>query len=221
MQCTNTKTQTCYLVHCVTVLLATSLMLYAHKPSLLGATPDTAARLLGGSGRARQVWDVLREGGDPFAEPELLGIKARRALLEGFSPPTHRVVATSVAPCGTTKLLVSLPRRPTRGVAVDNELKTENEVETVIIPQKDFSTLCVSSQVGCRQACSFCATGTMGLLANLRSEDILAQLHVAQAAIREHGLPPLRNVVYMGMGEWSSQLRTPTPTLIQASQLTT
>ena len=76
----------------------------------------------------------------------------------------------------------------------------------MIIPQGSFSTLCVSSQVGCRQACSFCATGTMGLLRSLKGEEILAQVHAAMAAVKRHDMPPLRNVVFMGMGEPADNL---------------
>ncbi|NJK89685.1 MAG: radical SAM protein [Myxococcales bacterium] len=56
-------------------------------------------------------------------------------------------------------------------------------------------------QVGCRRACGFCATGTMGLQANLRWTEILAQVEVARALAEVLSLPPLRNVVFMGMGE--------------------
>jgi 23S rRNA (adenine2503-C2)-methyltransferase len=154
---------------------------------LLGVAPSAAGGLLGGSGRAKLVWEVLREGRDPFDEGSGLGQNTRAALHEHFSPPAHEMLATSVSECGTRKLLLRLPRG--------------DEVETVIIPHRGFSTLCVSSQVGCRQGCTFCATGTMGLLRSLTADEILLQLHAASAAVREHGMPPLRNVVFMGMGE--------------------
>ena len=113
-------------------------------------------------------------------------------------PPAYRVIKSTVSECGTHKLLLDLDASST---------SSNHEVETVIIPQASFSTLCVSSQVGCRQACSFCATGTMGLLHSLGPEDILAQLHAASACVREAGLPPIRNVVYMGMGEPADNLK--------------
>lgn len=72
----------------------------------------------------------------------------------------------------------------------------------VMIPRADqYTTLCVSSQVGCRRACSFCATGTMGLQRSLTNEEILEQVHLALRVGREQAMPPLRNVVFMGMGE--------------------
>jgi len=78
------------------------------------------------------------------------------------------------------------------------------EVETVIIPWTgNRSTLCMSTQVGCRQACTFCATGRMGLVRSLTSDEILAQLYWAKKVCRVRGLPPVSNVVMMGMGESS------------------
>ena len=53
------------------------------------------------------------------------------------------------------------------------------------------ATLCVSSQVGCAMGCTFCATGTMGLLADLTSAEIVEQLVHARAQT------PIRNVVFM------------------------
>ena len=114
---------------------------------------------------------------------------------------------------GTTKLLLRL---------VDGF-----EVETVLIPfwsnnknddternkDKGRTTVCISSQVGCRQGCTFCATGKMGKLRSLTTDEILAQMFFAQKIVRlsctnnevypMNGieLPPISNVVFMGMGE--------------------
>ncbi len=75
------------------------------------------------------------------------------------------------------------------------------KVETVMIPGDERSTACISVQVGCRRACRFCATGRMGLRANLESGEIVAQVAVAARMAYAAGAPPLRNVVLMGMGE--------------------
>jgi 23S rRNA (adenine2503-C2)-methyltransferase len=96
----------------------------------------------------------------------------------------------STSPDGTTKLLL--------------QLKQDGlEIETVIIPWDDRkkSTLCVSSQVGCRQACTFCSTGRMGKLRSLSSDEILAQMYWANKICRLKTIYPIDNVVYMGMGE--------------------
>jgi len=138
----------------------------AQAPSLLSLTPDAAAPVIGGTGRAKLVWDLVRNGEDPFGEvgAEHLPATTHRALRAAFTAPTHSVVAESASSDGTRKLLLALP--------------AGGDVETVVIPHSSgaFSTLCVSSQVGCRQACSFCATGTMGLLRSLGPEEICSQV---------------------------------------------
>jgi 23S rRNA (adenine2503-C2)-methyltransferase len=68
-------------------------------------------------------------------------------------------------------------------------------VESVYIPSKDRSTLCVSSQVGCRMNCLFCMTGKQGFSAQLTANEILNQIQ----SVPESG--KLTNIVFMGMGE--------------------
>ncbi|MDZ4723868.1 MAG: 23S rRNA (adenine(2503)-C(2))-methyltransferase RlmN [candidate division Zixibacteria bacterium] len=77
-------------------------------------------------------------------------------------------------------------------------LSDGNPVETVLIPDGDRRTACVSSQSGCALACRFCATGTMGLLRNLTVGEILWQLIYLRQV---HGDEAFSNVVFMGMGE--------------------
>ena len=167
---------------------------------LLGVSPDAMAPLIGGSGRAKMVWDILRDGADPFASEAPVGKKLRAALEASFSRDfQYTVSASTVSPCGTRKLLLQLERG--------------DAVETVVIPHGAFSTLCVSSQVGCRQACSFCATGTMGLLRSLRTEEILAQVHAAKATAARTGMPRIRNLVFMGMGEPADNLECVAPAI--------
>ncbi|MGA6927515.1 MAG: 23S rRNA (adenine(2503)-C(2))-methyltransferase RlmN [Desulfosarcina sp.] len=71
------------------------------------------------------------------------------------------------------------------------------EVESVVIPMFRRYTLCVSSQVGCRMGCRFCETGRMGLLRDLTASEIVGQLFTARHQLGY----PIRNVVFMGMGE--------------------
>jgi 23S rRNA (adenine2503-C2)-methyltransferase len=72
-------------------------------------------------------------------------------------------------------------------------------VESVLIPDDDRLTLCLSTQVGCTLDCGFCLTGTMGLQRNLRVAEILAQVLTAQDHCSED--TPITNLVFMGMGE--------------------
>lgn len=72
-------------------------------------------------------------------------------------------------------------------------------VESVYIPDKERATLCVSSQVGCKMNCYFCATGKMGFKAQLTAAQIMNQILSVGAIHGDRG--DLTNVVFMGMGE--------------------
>ena len=78
-----------------------------------------------------------------------------------------------------------------------------NAVETVFIPEDDRGTLCISSQVGCALACTFCSTGRQGFNRNLSVSEIIGQLWVANKALGHapKGERIISNVVMMGMGE--------------------
>ena len=79
-------------------------------------------------------------------------------------------------------------------------------IECVLIRMAKHSSLCVSSQVGCKQACSFCATGKLGEIRNLTTHEILAQVWLAQRQARTLNWPRVRNLVFMGMGEPANNL---------------
>jgi 23S rRNA (adenine2503-C2)-methyltransferase len=70
-------------------------------------------------------------------------------------------------------------------------------IESVIIPAHGRTTLCVSSQVGCRMGCRFCLTGGMGFVRNLTPEEMVWQVHAARFRLCRR----IDNVVFMGMGE--------------------
>ncbi|OJT17674.1 23S rRNA (adenine(2503)-C(2))-methyltransferase [Archangium sp. Cb G35] len=78
-------------------------------------------------------------------------------------------------------------------------------IESVYMPSEDRKTLCVSTQVGCAMACTFCMTGTLGLKRNLTPGEIVAQVHAVNREVRKleklETYRPLSNLVFMGMGE--------------------
>lgn len=146
---------------------------------------------------------LFRAGGDLDATAlAAAGLPRERAreLCAAFTASASRVVETRDSAGGGRKLLV--------------ELGSGERVETVLIRHEHRSsgtarhTLCVSSQVGCTRRCTFCATGAMGLRAQLSSAQIVEQAWLARQLIA-HGAAapggaeeaPLRNVVFMGMGE--------------------
>jgi 23S rRNA (adenine2503-C2)-methyltransferase len=80
-------------------------------------------------------------------------------------------------------------------------LSDGNIVEAVLIRQAGRDTVCLSSQVGCARGCVFCETGRLGLVRNLRADEIVAQYAIAADHARKRKRPQPQNVVFMGMGE--------------------
>jgi 23S rRNA (adenine2503-C2)-methyltransferase len=112
--------------------------------------------------------------------------KSRKILAENFSQ-NPLVVPVTVTKAGdrTKKILWSL--------------SDSQKIESVLIPEKDHITLCLSTQVGCRMGCRFCRTGSLGFSRNLTAGEILAQIIEARKLL-EPG-ENLTNLVFMGMGE--------------------
>ena len=76
------------------------------------------------------------------------------------------------------------------------------KIEAVMIPDKERATLCVSSQIGCRMNCYFCATGRNGFAGNLTAAQILNQILAVGSEVRSGSEDDdLTNIVFMGMGE--------------------
>ncbi len=78
------------------------------------------------------------------------------------------------------------------------ETKEGYKIESVVIPEKKRTTLCISTQVGCPLDCKFCATGLMGYKRNLTAGEIFDQFKFASKDYKES---EITNIVYMGMGE--------------------
>ncbi len=110
-----------------------------------------------------------------------LSAKGRELLKQSFCVGRYAPIKVSEATDGTKKYLF--------------ETSGGNTIESAYIPDEDRATLCVSSQVGCRMGCTFCATGRMGLKASLTTNEILNQV----ASLPE--FDRLTNLVFMGMGE--------------------
>jgi 23S rRNA (adenine2503-C2)-methyltransferase len=136
--------------------------------------------------RARPIllW-VHRRNATSFESMTDLSLELRAELAKHFSVHRTTVRTSHTSPDGTTKHLIGL---------TDGDV-----IETVLIPEEDRRTVCVSTQVGCPVKCVFCASGLNGLKRNLTSGEIAEQvLHVKRAmGPDEH----LSNVVIMGIGE--------------------
>lgn len=122
----------------------------------------------------------------------------RERLAERLEIRVPRVVFEQTARDGTRKWLL--------------ELDGANAVETVLIPEARRDTLCVSSQVGCALACSFCSTGVQGFNRNLSVAEIIGQLWFVNGILRESDPHrAISNVVFMGMGEPLLNMRSVIP----------
>ena len=86
-------------------------------------------------------------------------------------------------------------------------LEDGSSIESVLIPEEDRATLCVSTQVGCAMGCRFCLTGTFKLKRNLTCAEIVNQICAVQGSDR------ITNVVLMGMGEPLANLDNVIPAL--------
>lgn len=87
-------------------------------------------------------------------------------------------------------------------------LEDGESIESVLIPDEDRHTLCISSQVGCAMSCGFCLTGGIGFKRNLKAHEIVDQIIAVSRFIKGDSgrgtLSPFRsitNIVFMGMGE--------------------
>lgn len=135
--------------------------------------------------RLRQVYAALtgslvRDWEEATALPKGL----RDALAEEIPAATLELERTFEATDGTRKYLFYT--------------NDGHAIETVLIPEKERRTVCISTQIGCPMACTFCATGLLGIKRNLKAREIAEQVFVAA---RDVAPERISNVVVMGMGE--------------------
>jgi|SRR5690554_701280 len=111
----------------------------------------------------------------------------RQSLAEKYRITESIIVSSRETGEGTVKLLIQYPDGA--------------KIETVIMGYRDWSSACLSTQVGCAMGCTFCATGPMGIQRNLTTEEMVEQLWHCHRYAVEHSLKPVRNMVLMGIGE--------------------
>jgi 23S rRNA (adenine2503-C2)-methyltransferase len=159
-------------------------------PALTDLSDDDLQRVVVDAGgkpfQARQVahW-LYRHGAADYAAMKNVPQRLRDALAAAYTPFGSHVGKSDLASDGTEKLLVTL---------ADGD-----NVECVIIPDGERTTLCISTQVGCPVRCVFCASGMFGVRRNLSAGEIVEQ--VLHARSRLPADRKLTNLVVMGMGE--------------------
>lgn len=132
--------------------------------------------------RGRQLFRWINQVGEnDFEKMTDLSKNFRKELSEKCVLPKVEVAETQPSNDGTVKYLV--------------KLEDASLVESVFIPTEDRNTLCVSTQVGCKMACAFCATGYMKFGRNLKAWEIVDQYLSVPFPDK------VTNIVFMGMGE--------------------
>ena len=138
--------------------------------------------------RAAQIWQGLyRNGWTEIDEFSNLPKSLRKSLAKRFILGSMRLEKELSSQDGSTRKFLF---RLVDGMAI----------ETVLMSYTDRQTVCISSQVGCAIGCNFCATGNMGYSRNLTKGEIIEQVLLTSAILRDEN-KTLTNVVLMGMGE--------------------
>ena len=141
--------------------------------------------------RAQQVIKWIHQAGvDNFDEMTNLSVALRERLKEIAEVRAPEIVSQQDSKDGTRKWLI--------------RVSGGSLVETVLIPDGQRGTLCVSSQVGCSLDCSFCSTGKQGFQRDLTAAEIIGQVWLAiqsYQAFEANNGRIVTNVVMMGMGE--------------------
>ncbi len=163
---------------------------HTHRPDLAGLERPAMEAALAARGcepfRARQIFRwIHRQGASDVEDMTNLPKALRATLASAFTLTTPAIVARQRSIDGTQKFLL--------------ELADGRRIESVFIPDTPAMTFCVSTQVGCAMACSFCLTGRMGLARNLTAAEIVGQVRVLADAL--HMRDRTFNIVLMGMGE--------------------
>lgn len=160
------------------------------KPNILNLTKEELALWFEGQNikayRAGQVLKWLhRHQTDNFDEMTNLSKVHRQLLAQNFDIRRLQLDEVVKSIDGSKKYLF--------------KLDDGRHIESVLMPERDHDTLCVSTQVGCAQGCQFCLTGSGGLERNLELAEIISQV---RDILNEKSRPqPLTNIVFMGMGE--------------------
>mgnify|MGYP000038223311 CR=1 FL=1 len=136
--------------------------------------------------RADQIFYWLyQKKAESFSEMHNIGWETRKIMEENFWISSLEKAETQQSQDGSIKYRLLL----------DDGLS----IESVFMPHTSHNTVCVSSQVGCGMGCDFCMTGTMGLVRNLKTAEIIDQVLTVWNDQPEG--KNIRNIVFMGMGE--------------------
>ncbi len=137
--------------------------------------------------RAGQIFEwIYQKQVKHFSQMTNLSSHLQKRLQSDFVFFEPKVGEKQISSDGTTKILFDLN---------DNE-----KIETVLIPVKSRTTVCISTQAGCKFGCKFCASGIGGWKRNLSVAEIMNQVLYVKEEAQKHD-NPLSHIVFMGVGE--------------------
>lgn len=134
--------------------------------------------------RAQQVYEwIYKENVTSFEEMTNLSKELREKLKENYTLCCYKILKKQVSKDGTIKYLF--------------DILDGNAIETVRMEYKHGFTLCVTSQVGCKMGCKFCASTGIAFVRSLTAGEIIEQI----LAVQRDTNTRISNIVFMGIGE--------------------
>jgi len=133
--------------------------------------------------RAEQVFTFIHKGVKSFEDMTNLSLELRKKLKSRFTLCVYDIITKLESSDGTKKYLF--------------DIKDGNAIETVLMEYKHGKSICVSTQVGCKMGCTFCASTGIPFVRNLSAGEIVEQILAVQ---REQDIKA-SNIVFMGIGE--------------------
>lgn len=133
--------------------------------------------------RAKQIFKWIHTGVRDFDSMTDISVELREILKSKFDLCIYNIIDKQVSKDGSVKYLFELPDK--------------NTIECVVMKYKYGNSICVSTQVGCKMGCNFCASSKVNFIRSLTPGEIVEQVLCATHDLEER----ISNVVYMGIGE--------------------
>ena len=134
--------------------------------------------------RAEQIFKwIYQEKVKEFSEMTNISLELRKKLEENYTMCNFKIIKKQESKDGTIKYLF--------------DVLDGNAIETVLMRYHHGNTVCVSSQIGCKMGCKFCASTGIAFIRNLTSGEIVEQILAVEQDTKER----ISNVVFMGIGE--------------------
>jgi 23S rRNA (adenine2503-C2)-methyltransferase len=172
--------------------------------SFFGFTLTGLEKAIGATGkekyRAKQLYKwIYNQGVFDFDEMTNIPKGLRQIFKDMFSTDLLQIKEALASKDGSKKFAFSV--------------EDGHVIESILMPEKDRNTLCISTQIGCRMGCRFCVTGRIGFKRNLAVHEIVGQIVAVKEYLKRGSGERITNIVLMGMGEPIDNLDNVVPAL--------